>query len=273
MQLTQEQLKQVQQTELEILDEFLRICNKYNLKYFLAGGTCLGAIRHQGFIPWDDDIDVSMPREDYDRFAEVAQQELGDKYFYQNYFTDPRCGLVFAKVRKNGTVFSSMEGHHLPIHQGVWIDIFPYDNLPNDQRIQERTFNKVQLLRNLYIVKCGFKLPSTRSKVYLPAYWCAKLVCIFLPLKWHIKKMDSACRKQNSPQNPFVIPYGAVYGLKKELLPKEMICQFVDVSFEGRTCKTLLTFDQYLTQLYGDYMQLPPEKDRTTTHEVYRLEI
>ena len=108
----QDDLHLIKQFELELLDEFLRICKKYDLQYFLAGGSCLGAVRHGGFIPWDDDIDIGMPREDYDRFCEIAASELDDRFTLQNYRTEPNCGL-FGKIRRKNTIYSEHEPRSL----------------------------------------------------------------------------------------------------------------------------------------------------------------
>ena len=98
-------MNQIQQHQLNMAKEVDRICKKYNLRYSIAGGTLLGAIRHQGFIPWDDDLDISMPREDYDKFIKIAQQELGKKYFLQTWDTDKNFVFPFAKIRENNTLF------------------------------------------------------------------------------------------------------------------------------------------------------------------------
>lgn len=118
-------LEKLHVVEVEILDIFVWICNKYNLKYYLCYGTLIGVIRHQGFIPWDDDIDVAMPLEDYNKFVKIAQSELGDKYFLQNDKTDKYFGRCFSKIRKNGTAFYSKGDKNEKKHHGIFIDVFP----------------------------------------------------------------------------------------------------------------------------------------------------
>lgn len=141
-----DQLIKIQQIELSILNEFSKICQKHNLTYFLVGGSCLGMIRHKGFIPWDDDIDLGMPRKDYQKFCEIAKAELPDDLVLQNFDTEPQCGLVFGKIRKKGTILSENYSYHINMNQGVWIDIFPYDFVSNNKWIR-----KIDYYRTLFL--------------------------------------------------------------------------------------------------------------------------
>ena len=149
MDITNDQLQQLKRIELAMLDEFVRICDANGIDYFLSGGTCLGAARHKGFIPWDDDIDVGMLREDYDRFAQACKTELSDGFIFQDMNTEPNCGLVFGKIRKKGTVYSETYSSHIAMSQGVWIDIFPYDRVSNDSTERIKQYRKVSFLKNL----------------------------------------------------------------------------------------------------------------------------
>ena len=136
--IDQETLNRMHLLHLDILKEFIRICNKYELRYFLLGGSCLGTVRHQGFIPWDDDIDVGMPRPDYERFMEIAQNELPEYYFLQNSKTDPDYPLCFAKIRDSRTTFIERSVSHLNINHGIYFDIFPLDGLSNGSLFELR---------------------------------------------------------------------------------------------------------------------------------------
>ena len=117
--------------ELDILLEIDSFCKKNNLRYFLAYGTLIGAIRHKGFIPWDDDIDIGMMRKDYDLFIKYASEELDSKYYLDCYETNKNCYLPFAKVRKNNTIFDEEENHHLNNHKGIYVDVIPIENASN----------------------------------------------------------------------------------------------------------------------------------------------
>ncbi len=124
-----ETLNKLHETLIELLDEFVRICKKHNLKYTLVAGTVLGAVRHSGFIPWDDDIDVGMLRPDYEKFLEVAPKELKDKYILDCFEQNKDYHLSFAKIKKNGTIFDEEAAHHMNNHKGIFLDVFPLDNV------------------------------------------------------------------------------------------------------------------------------------------------
>ncbi len=134
--LISKEIKHLWAIELDLLQEFVRVCEKYNLRYYAIGGTLLGAIRHKGFIPWDDDIDVAMPRKDYKKLQQVAKIEFRDPYFFQDEYTDPGALFGYAKIRNNNTTIISpgyLDPKHgnVSINQGIFIDIFPLDNMPD----------------------------------------------------------------------------------------------------------------------------------------------
>ena len=121
-------MNELQKCQLEILKEFIRICKDNNLQYYLVGGTCLGAVRHKGFIPWDDDIDVAMPRDDYDKFI-TLQDQMKKPYFIQTYKSDKNYIYNFAKVRDSSTTFVENFFACSQMNHGVWIDVFPLDGM------------------------------------------------------------------------------------------------------------------------------------------------
>ena len=138
------EMKKIWAVELDLLVEFERVCSKYNLRYFAYGGTLLGAIRHQGFIPWDDDIDVVMLREDYDRFVEIAGQEFQHPYFFQTEDTDPFSARGHAQIRNSLTtgILKSEEPFRLRFNQGIFLDVFVLDNVPEDEEERKKFYRK-----------------------------------------------------------------------------------------------------------------------------------
>ena len=125
-------MNELQKVELDILQHFIEACEKLNVQYFLVCGSALGAKRHGGFIPWDDDMDVGMYREDYNKFMEQAPAILPEGYFLQNYKTDPAYSNVFAKLRNSNTTYIEKTAAELKINHGIYIDIFPLDGYPED---------------------------------------------------------------------------------------------------------------------------------------------
>ena len=131
-------MNELKQQQLDILKAFIKVCNKYNLEYFLVYGTALGAIRHKGFIPWDDDIDVAMPRKDYDKYIELQKEYEGTPYFIQTFKSDPCYIYNYAKLRDSSTTFLENAFKNHRINQGVFIDVFPVDGMSREYGDREK---------------------------------------------------------------------------------------------------------------------------------------
>ena len=256
-----EYLKKLHEVEVEILDDIDKICKKYNINYFLCGGTLLGAIRHKGFIPWDDDIDIGMTREDYDKFKKICLDEkaLPDKYFLHTYETDDTYWLPFMKVRKNNTTFNEKYVRNLNNHKGIFVDIFPFDNINMDGGF----LNKVRAWRVLNIndaINCKIKLRSIES--------CKrKLVIRFLMLFSFVhlrKKQEKLLKAQSKKNTNYVVCFIGGLNPFKEFVPKDKLFPLRKVEFEGKKYPTMKDYDYYLSRTYGDYMTLPPENERIT---------
>ena len=150
---TDEELKKIQAVELVALKEFIRVCELLKLEYFVDGGTALGAIRHRGFIPWDDDVDIAMPRSDYRKFCKEANKYLSKDFFLQSPYNDKNCPYYYSKLRVNGTEFIEYCNRKVNMHQGIYIDIFPFDEVPDDEKDNIRQFRKIQLLTRLFTLR------------------------------------------------------------------------------------------------------------------------
>ena len=235
----------------------------------------MGAARHKGFIPWDDDIDVGMLREDYDRFAQACKTELSDGFIFQDMNTEPNCGLVFGKIRKKGTVYSETYSSHIAMSQGVWIDIFPYDRVSNDSTERIKQYRKVSFLKNLYIVKCGYKFPQNKGGIQKAAYYVAKALCLLIPQHWIISKIDKAMRTYDQDDScHYAMPFGGAYSIEVETEELARLHDLALIEFAGKQYKTFADWDGYLTKHYGNYMQLPPkEKRRAGVHYVKELKL
>lgn len=245
-------LQEHQTVLLELLEEFGRVCKKHHIPYVLFAGSALGAVRHQGFIPWDDDLDILMLRPDYERFLEIAPSEVGEDYFVQGEFSE-HWPLSFSKLRKNGT--TCLEKYHpkdLEIHQGIYIDIFPCDNAA-DSRIGR----KIQYLASRVVLAKtlstrGYETDSTLKKLFMAG-------CRLLPLKPLHRLALGRGKTQSKTVHTF---FGGTSKLEKGLFPRVWIAETTEMPFEHLVEPVSKHYDALLTKLYGDYMTLPPEEDR-----------
>ena len=142
-------MNKVQQESFKILREIDRICRKHDIPYFLSSGTLLGAVRHKGFIPWDDDLDIGMTRDSLKKFEKVIAEELDPGYFYQSKKTDRYYFNSYPKIRSNSFKLIERTTKHLNIHKGVWVDIFPYDNVSNIEKERTEQFLPIRKIDDI----------------------------------------------------------------------------------------------------------------------------
>ena len=249
---------------IEILDKVVRICNKHHLEYFITGGTCLGAVRHKGFIPWDDDIDMVMPREDYEKFIEIAKDELDDKYFLDCYKTNKDNHFTFIKIRKNNTTF--VMGYKYPCHNGFFLDIFPLDY--NDNK--ESKMLKIEIS----IARCMQETLKYKShNLCFNSLRHPFISLVFYPLsnkKIH-QIIDYIYMKNNKGKHINGAVYPTIYHYKKDIYKYDVVFPYSEVLFEGKIYHAYHDTDQYLKQLYGNYMKLP-SADKQVAHKPIYLD-
>lgn len=269
-----EELKKVQECELEILAEVIKVCNENSIEYFVIGGTALGAVRHSGFIPWDDDIDIGMTRDDYERFLKIAPSKLKSDLFLQYYVTEPNSPTYFAKVRKNNTQFVEYYTRKINMHQGIFIDIFPYDQVPNDPKLRKQFFRKAYFLNQLYIAKSltGTSTPQRGLRGFLGRILRFILHYLLKPISknWLYKKLDKEVQKYNN--HPQASYFSYVVNLPTDIIEQKSLFPLKQIKFESLTVKIPRLSEEYLTQKYGDYMQLPPEEERVG-HRPFSLKV
>lgn len=256
--LNPEQRKKLQSIQLNILIEYIRICEKHQLTYYLLGGSCIGAVRHKGFIPWDDDIDVGMPRPDYEKFLEIAQSELPEHYFLQTGETDPEYPSGFAKIRNSNTTFIEHSVSHLKINHGVYFDIFPLDGLCTSRifKLKRRLYLQsiYKCYNNGYKPKGIDKLLSVLSLFVVPDYRKAS------------RKLDKLYASYKYEDHSMSASYYGAWGIKERFPRDKCFGSGSPGSFEGLSVMLPEDPDCYCKQLYGDYMKLPPEEKRVTHH-------
>jgi len=265
--LTKEELKKLQEIELELLIEFDRVCRKNNIRYTLTGGTLLGAVRHGGFIPWDDDADVSMLRCEYEKFRSACEKDLGEDYYFQDMHNTEGYRWGYGKLRKKGTLFLREHQEHMPYEQGVFIDIFPRDSVPDGTFARKIHKFKCFCIRKALWSEVGKVAVRQRPK----RWWF--VVLNKLAGKRVFRRYDALVRKSNRKNDTklvrnlmFPVPNG------KEGYLREWYGESTELIFEGHRFMVNKEYRAWLEQEFGNYMELPPEEKRKT-HPVVEIRL
>lgn len=254
-------LEEAKKVELEILLNVADFCDRHGLRYYLAYGTLIGAIRHKGFIPWDDDIDIQMPRPDYNKLIELYNRENENKQYF---LIDPKSKNAehpYVKVVDNRTVKKEL-GTKKRSLLGVDIDIFPIDGMPSGQAEYDKWYTKLyRCYKRLQYSNTAIKGLKLKAKVhmllYKPYALCRKGL-MKKTEKLHALYPYEECERAGSMET--------IYSSKKNYMRKEYFDGYTLVEFEGHQFKAPKQYHEVLTCLFGDYMQLPPEEERVTHH-------
>lgn len=260
MEPDQTNLRAYQAAELEILLEFQRVCKQLGLRYYLTAGTLLGAVRHKGFIPWDDDIDVAMPREDFDRFANHANTALAPEYLFQDSRTEPLYPYYFAKLRKRGTQVKEPILQSIDMEQGIYIDIFPLDVCP------DHNWRALLLFKGMELLTCA--ILSRVSREFTCGYQkrCVRLAWAILrklPTKllfWGREALRRLSAVGTSGRRLCTV--GGHHGFPRETYAAEWFQSTVELEFEGHCFPSPAGWAELLRSMYGNYMTPPPEQER-----------
>lgn len=267
-------LKSIQHELLDILLEFDRICNKHGLKYQLFAGTLLGAIRHEGFIPWDDDIDVCMLRSEYEKFIDICLKELSPKYFLQTYETDYNYYKQFAKIRKNGTVFLQELVSDLNIHHGIYIDIFPLDNVKPGTVSGILQQKILFLLGRLDYVRSKKRCKKTSNTIVKYSGLSMHYLVRTLPKKI-TDKLQYRIATMFSVKDTVYISHltnGVTKVRYHKFIAEQSTYQnMLYKKFEGFSFPVPVNYDDVLTRLYGDYKRIPEREEQTSHHDVIKV--
>ncbi len=258
-------MNDLQKIELELFKVFKEICEKLNLNYFLVCGSVLGAARHGGFIPWDDDMDVGMYREDYNKFMECAPALLPEGIFLQNYKPDPKFPMVFAKLRNSNTTYTEKSMSHLDINHGIYLDIFPLDGAPED--LAER--KKLSKKKSLYVRKmtCVCKLPGTlKGKLSVSMF---RLLGYRKRTAKIAEKYEAFISKYPVKDSKIICNHGTWYG-QRDFISAEFYGKGTDIIYEGISARVPEKYDEYLTALYGDW-RTPPPQEKQKGHHYYDI--
>lgn len=262
-------LEYVKKEELDILIRFDKVCKKHNLKYSLAAGTLLGAVRHRGFIPWDDDIDVLMPRKEFDRFCDIFKEEFDETYFLQTFLTDAQYLNSFAKIINLNIPAHIAETESLDIKKGICIDIFPID------KVAESCLKRIQsLICMSFCSMLKYSLLVRENENYVTAilHRCMS----FIVKKVGVKKINQWENRIRTKYNYSASQITYADSVKPphkltsdDLYPYYLFESYSEIWFEGRLFSAISDYQRYLTIMFGDYMSLPPEADRVPGHNFY----
>ena len=260
-------LKKLHQIGLEVLIEVDRVCKKYDIPYFLCGGTLLGSLRHKGFIPWDDDIDIGMLRSDYEYFEKCYIKEHSKDYYLHSYNTDNKYWLSFLKLKKNNTTIDEKFIEKLDTHKGIFVDIFPFDKVPDKgftKALKIRSFF-IKLIAEAIFVKRGlYKYKDSRRPLFT-------FVMTLMPVKCLINLQYKLMNKYNKKDYHHCVCYVGSYDVKREYISIDDLYPTKEGTFEGHTFSIPNNSHVYLTNLYKDYMKLPP-RDKRKNHNAVNID-
>lgn len=263
-------LRLLQLEELDILLQFKIVCDQLHLKYYLTAGTLLGAVRHKGFIPWDDDVDIAMPRRDYDIFMHSASSLLPSNLIIQEYRTEPKFPYYFAKIRKLGTYVEEPILRSIAMEQGIYIDIFPLDSCPDREKDARLFFKLIELLdcallgRNAPEFICGYE------KFYMVFLWKVLIRMPNARLFEIREKIRKIAGKRSSGK--YLCTVGGHHGYPRETYLKEWFSDSCEMAFEEKMFPVPSGWHSILTNMYGDYNILPDEASQSG-HFVNEIEM
>ena len=253
------ELRDLQLYMLDILKEIDRICKKYDIQYFLAYGSCLGAVRHKGFIPWDDDIDLHMKSDDFLKFMEVCKTELGDKYYLESHFNNVQSYQFWNQFGVKNSTSINMSMSHVHRAWGICVDIFPifpYSKESNVQKKRRKIFSLMKLLSLKYYHVGTLQQARGVDKI-------KKMIHYFLPDNINLKLFRYCFRKLCEPvenQQESCLSSYSLYMSPKEWFENEWFDDIIRMEYEGEKFPCPIGYEKYLKSLYGDYMQIPKNK-------------
>lgn len=250
--------------ELKIAIEINRICEKNDIQYFLTAGTALGAVRHGGFIPWDDDMDMGMLRNEYNHFLDACKTDLGPEFFLQTWDTDDGYPFPYAKVRLKNTHFKEAFSSEGTSQNGIFVDIAPFDSVPTKPRQRKQQKTILFFCKRLMWIKKGYgRNMRGLKKVKYYIFLCFSHLFNYDSVKQYYEKRMV---KYNDEITPKIVTEGS-YGYEKEALERRWTENLTQILFEGVSFPVFRDTKEYLTYFYGDYMKLPP-LDKRDQHQL-----
>ena len=273
MRYDEKDLKQLHTMLYQILAEIDRVCKRHDIPYFIQGGSAIGAFYNKGIVPWDDDVDVGMTRENYNRFLEVAPKELGAEYFLEWFGTESNTPFYFAKVKRNNTLFVEHIWKDMDIHHGVFVDIFPYDRVPNNKTLEKLHRFSVKFWVNCFMGKqiwlwkhCG----KCQIENPLPKSWisCAaiRVVSSLLSRKAIYNKMCRVMGRYNNCETEYI----NIVRMPKDQIRRRYAENPVLMEFGGMMVPVPDNVEEYLRHHYPNLRPVLPVEEQVN-HAPYKL--
>lgn len=257
------ELEELKKIQLGILDYIDKFCRDNNIKYWLDSGTLLGAVRHKGYIPWDDDIDIGMLRQDYEKFTELFNKDNNSNYKFHCYENDSNWYFPYGKVLDGNTIMYEPD-EKSGVKTAVYVDIFIYDNAPADEEFLKKMYRKRDLYNKLNKLQTSkhFVLPEKQKYNFLryPVWLLFQL----FPKRYFIRKSINNCKKYMKEETGYIGNFSGMVAKVKS--KKEIFNSFIEVEFEGKKYPAPIGYDEWLTDCYGDYMKLPPKEKQVSHH-------
>lgn len=248
---------------LDILKEIDEFCSKNNITYFLAYGTLLGAVRHNGFIPWDDDIDICMPRPDYEIFIDTFISK-DSRYEVVAHTKDNKYPYFFAKVHDSNTYLETKST--FKDKMGLFVDVFPIDALPEDIGLQKKNIKRFIFYRNIFNIK-ALKYDKDRSIIKNLTLFASRFITTFIPISFLVEKIDKISMSFNYSDHKLVSISATTD--QRLILSKELFSEVIRIKFEDMEAPVPKKYKEILRLNYGDYLKLPP-KEKQVSHHKFR---
>lgn len=269
---TKDQLHTLQRIEIESLKTFISVCKELNLEYVVYGGTLLGVEKYKGMIPWDDDIDVALPRESYERFLKEAPNVLPNEYFIQSPYNCKTTPFAYTKLRRRGTKYIEYEYRNIEMESGIYIDIYPIDKIPDNEKLRKKQFKKVRKWIFIYVCRQAplydSKAHNIIGKIKNIGKWVVCHCLKFFPQKYCVTKIDYHMKRYNSSNSK---RYAALNSPNYNNIYMKLY-PFQKGMFEGIQVFIPGDHRRHLKMRYGDYSKLPP-KNKRFGHVPYILDL
>jgi len=261
--MEREILEQLQKVELNILIDFDAYCKAHNLRYYLIGGALLGAVRYKNFIPWDDDIDVAMPREDYEKLKSVWNQFPDSNYFLQSAESDPNFSRCIIKLRKQGTEIIEYSSQAVNMNNGIYIDIFPIDYISDyDYKIIDKRAKLIRRLMSIRAIKSGYN-----NNRYILIKKLIRYFTIFISNNTIDKKINQLCVKENNGSRKYAVLFLHNYDWSKQIHLTDVFGNGSLCEFEGHEFSAPAKKEMFLMKVFGEnYMREPPLNRQKSPH-------